>query len=57
MDEEYTMKLLSKSCSNHSQRSSTNLIDEYEMSENSKYRQQTNKMEYPLVGLSDKLKL
>ncbi|CAF1570275.1 unnamed protein product [Rotaria magnacalcarata] len=47
------MKLLSKSGSNHSQRSLTNLIDEYEMSENSKYRQQTNKMEYPLVDLSD----
>ncbi|CAF4982341.1 unnamed protein product, partial [Rotaria magnacalcarata] len=42
------MKLLSKSGSNHSQRSSKNLIDEYEMSGNSKYRQQTNKLEYPL---------
>ncbi|CAF4640983.1 unnamed protein product, partial [Rotaria magnacalcarata] len=52
-NEEYTMKLLSKLGSNHSQRSSTNWIDEYEMSENSKYRQQTNKMEYPLVDLSD----
>ncbi|CAF4179306.1 unnamed protein product [Rotaria magnacalcarata] len=47
------MKLLSKSGSNHSQRSSKNLIDEYEMSGNSKYRQQTNKLEYPLVDLSD----